>query len=688
MVKDKEEAPYGYIYKITNTINGKVYIGKTGKTIEERWSKHLENAKELKRAREANPHEKKEGSHLNNAINKYGPNAFIVNQEDVAYSKEELNEKERYWVNEYDSMNPDKGYNMTEGGEGGRQSPEVIKKMTEINQEIARNPQALEKMSKAISEKWQDQNYQKNVSEGVANKWQQAKFRERQLRAKTEGKRDIPDRREFLKEILNMNKKDLNTKYDMDGKCINKRIEDMLGHHGLKNFSQAKKYLGDKNLDEVLKDINKWQKDHHQKPEIKKEILNKREFLKDIKNMQGKEIAQKYDMNRSTINKRIQEMLGEHGVHNYTEAKKYLENKDLKKVLNDINERFSKQAERYQGTTDITDKKQFLQDIQTMQKNEINYKYDMDAKTINQKIREMLGEHGIKNYTEAKEYLKDKNVDDVLKEIEERNKEKEVKPESQGEDSKDKGGSKSQDDLKEKTDKDSKSDEKEDLKEPSKEENENNKSDKNKENSERNQNQEGSDENLREKGEKSVEIEENIESKNKETMEEDISKEEKENNVRDLEEIKSKDSSNSEEETKCGKNVDDMENLNLTVKEYAGIDKNSSESEQDITCLDGEQDGKNSSKREQDITCLDENQDSKNSGSIKEIDLGNEDIKSIETVKDIKTEEEKDYMGVDEGGRKERPDYAFIDNYLDKTKRSEVSEGDKRTERGKEYRHT
>lgn len=685
---EKEKVPYGYIYKVLNTINGKVYIGKTGKTIEERWSKHLGNAGELKRTREANPHEKKEGSHLNNAINKYGPNAFIVNQVDVAYSKEELNEKERYWVKEYDSMNPDKGYNMTEGGEGGKQSPEVIEKMTEINQEIARNPQALENMSKAISEKWQDQNYQKNVSEGVANKWQQVKFRERQLRAKTEGKREIPDRREFLKEILDMNKKDLTTKYDMDGKCINKRIEDMLGHHGVNNFSQAKKYLGDKNLDEVLKDINKWQKDHHQKPEIKKEISNKREFLKDIQNMQGKEIAQKYYMNRSTINKRIQEMLGEHGVHNYTEAKKYLKNKDLKKVLNDINGRLSKQAERYQGTTDITDKKQFLQDIQTMQKNEINYKYDMDAKTINQKIREMLGEHGIKNYTEAREYLKDKNIDGVLKEIEERNKEKEVKPESQGEDLKDKGESKSQDDLKEKTDKDTKSDEKEDLKEPSKEENEDNKSDNNKENSERNQNHENSDENLREKEEKSAEIEENIESKNKETMDEDTSKKEKENNVRDSEESKSKDSSNGEEEAKSGKNVEDMENLNLTVKDYAGIDKNSSERGQIRTCIDDNQDSKNSSERAQDITCLDKNQDSKNSESTKYINPGNEDIKSIDIVKDIKTDEDKDYTGVDERGKKERPDYAFIDNYLDKPKGSEVSEDDKRTERESEYRQT
>ncbi len=661
---EREKMPYGYIYKISNTINGKVYIGKTEKTIEERWSKHLENAKELKRAREANPHEKKAGTHINNAINKYGSNAFNVNQEDVAYSKAELNEKERNWVKEYDSMNPDKGYNMTEGGEGGRQSPEVIKKMTEINQEIARNLETLENMSKAISEKWQDQNYQKNVSKGVTDKWQQAKFRERQLRAKTEGKREIPDKMKFLNDIKGMVKKDINAKYDMDGKSINKRIAEMLGHHGVNNFSQAKKYLEDKNLKDVLKDVNKWQKDHHQKTEIKKEISNKREFLKDIQKMQGKEIAQKYDMNRSTINKRIQEMLGEHGVHNYTDAKKYLENKNLNKVLKDINERLSKQAERYQGTTDITDKKQFIQDIQTMQKNEINYKYGMDAKTINQKMRDMFGPDGPKNYTELKEYIQDKNVDDVLKEIEERNKEKETKPESQGDEIKDKGELKSQDNLKEKTERDTKSDEKEDLKETPEEEIEGDTLDKSKENSEREQNQEDSDEILREREEKSAEIEENIESKNKEMVDKNTSKKEEENNVSDSEENMSKGSSNSAEEAKYGKNVE-----NMAVKDYAGIDKNSS-------------------KRAQDITCLDENQDSKNLGQIKYIDFDVEDIESITTVKDIKADEEKDYKEVNEGVKREVPDYAFIDNFLDKTKEVNESKSDKRNERGRDYRHT
>ena len=84
--------------------------------------------------------------------------------------------------------------------------------MAEVNQEIARNPETLEKMSESLSEKWKDQKYQENVSRGVKNNWQTVKFRERQFKAKVQGKREIQDKGEFLKDIQEMKKKDLNQK--------------------------------------------------------------------------------------------------------------------------------------------------------------------------------------------------------------------------------------------------------------------------------------------------------------------------------------------------------------------------------------------------------------------------------------------------------------------------------------------
>jgi len=460
MVKT-EKIPYGYIYRATNIHNGKNYIGQTvssqwgkGKIpIEERWKKEVKEG--FKR--------QKRGDNLRfieSAVIKHGPENFKLRQQDIANNQEELNRKENYWMREYDTLNPEKGYNVMEAGRGGlltervkekmsrsheekwqkdreysekqieerrerAKDPEWLDKMAEVNQEIARRPETQEKMSEAISAKWQEKEYQENVSKGVSGKWQEPKFRERQFNAKVYGKREIPDRAEFLKEIQSMKKKDLNTKYDMDGKCINDRIKEMLGHHGIENFSQAKKYLEDKNLDNVLKDINRKLENQSQKFVGKKEITNRKEFLKDIQNMQRKDIDHKYDMNRSTVNKRIREMLGDYGVKNYTEAKKYLEGKNLDKVAKEINERLSNQSQKFEGKSIISNKREFLNDIKNLQKNEIDHKYGMAAKTVTNKIKEMLGEHGVKNYTEAKEYLKDKNVEDVMKDIEKRSAEKE-----------------------------------------------------------------------------------------------------------------------------------------------------------------------------------------------------------------------------------------------------------------------
>ena len=73
----EERSPHGIIYIATNSNNGKNYVGKTKKTPEERWQVHLDKAQMLENIRESNPHTKIRGTHLNNAIIKYGNDAFI-----------------------------------------------------------------------------------------------------------------------------------------------------------------------------------------------------------------------------------------------------------------------------------------------------------------------------------------------------------------------------------------------------------------------------------------------------------------------------------------------------------------------------------------------------------------------------------------------------------------------------------
>lgn len=89
------------IYKITNIINGKCYIGQSV-DIRKRWRAHL---------RVANT----DFNLLHRAFQKYGVENFTF--EIIEYcARKELNEREKYWINYYDSHNPDKGYNMTDGG--------------------------------------------------------------------------------------------------------------------------------------------------------------------------------------------------------------------------------------------------------------------------------------------------------------------------------------------------------------------------------------------------------------------------------------------------------------------------------------------------------------------------------------------------------------------------------------------
>lgn len=93
----------GFIYKITNRVNNKVYIGQTRFTIEHRFKQHLKNA------------ERFDSMPIYKAIRKYGKENFeIESLEEVEFDK--LNEREMYWIAYYDSFK--NGYNATIGGGG------------------------------------------------------------------------------------------------------------------------------------------------------------------------------------------------------------------------------------------------------------------------------------------------------------------------------------------------------------------------------------------------------------------------------------------------------------------------------------------------------------------------------------------------------------------------------------------
>ena len=96
----------GVIYKITNKVNGKIYIGQTIQDVKERFYQHcarITDAAVLNMA-------------IHRAIFKYGKENFTLEVLETIDSSL-LNEREQYWISHFDSYN--NGYNSTEGGQGG-----------------------------------------------------------------------------------------------------------------------------------------------------------------------------------------------------------------------------------------------------------------------------------------------------------------------------------------------------------------------------------------------------------------------------------------------------------------------------------------------------------------------------------------------------------------------------------------
>lgn len=94
------------IYMIKNKVNGNIYVGQAA-DIYERWKEHISL---LRRGKHVN-------NHLQRAWNKYGDDNFEFSIVEEC-GENALNDREIYWITEYDSYH--NGYNQTLGGGGVR----------------------------------------------------------------------------------------------------------------------------------------------------------------------------------------------------------------------------------------------------------------------------------------------------------------------------------------------------------------------------------------------------------------------------------------------------------------------------------------------------------------------------------------------------------------------------------------
>ena len=140
---------YGVIYLLKNSVNNKVYIGKT---------KHLIKRKTLEYSKYYLDNNYSNNRPIIRAIRKYKPSKFTFKVIAVARNLEELNKLEKQNIIKYDSRNSEKGYNIAKGGEGGIGGPHFKdRKHSEQTKEKMRNfppSHFATNTNKIFNEKW------------------------------------------------------------------------------------------------------------------------------------------------------------------------------------------------------------------------------------------------------------------------------------------------------------------------------------------------------------------------------------------------------------------------------------------------------------------------------------------------------------------------------------------------------
>ena len=96
-----------YIYCIINQINNKRYVGKTVKSLEDRFREHCSDSKKERCNRRP----------LYDAMIKYGIENFIIEELEEVKDESILDEREKFWIDEMHTYGSN-GYNATSGGDG------------------------------------------------------------------------------------------------------------------------------------------------------------------------------------------------------------------------------------------------------------------------------------------------------------------------------------------------------------------------------------------------------------------------------------------------------------------------------------------------------------------------------------------------------------------------------------------
>jgi len=229
------------IYKITNLINNKIYIGKD--TI-------------------SDPNYFGSGLLINRAFEKYGKDNFVKEVIDETDGYNELSEKEIYWIEQYNSTYREIGYNISKGGDGGdtlSNHPDLDL----IRERISKNNPKTGKTYEEAFGKDKADEYKEKLKNNIHKNILSIEVKQKQKEKWIEYNKNFKNRCEFIKSEIDLGR--LN-EYKDELKIIKKRVS----HNFLRNaegfynfFGENLRYIFGKlkiNRDGEFQKISNWVK--------------------------------------------------------------------------------------------------------------------------------------------------------------------------------------------------------------------------------------------------------------------------------------------------------------------------------------------------------------------------------------------------------------------------------------------
>lgn len=170
-----------YLYRITNQANSKIYIGQSIDP-DKRWKKHLAYSKQENKPQ-----------YIHRAMAKYGAAYFILEVIATCKTQEDADATEVQLILQYDSRNPEKGYNLCRGGEGGwfgkKHTEESKEKNRQAHLGTVVSDETKKKMSEIMREKIAEGWTPKTIfttGSSAAKYWQGKKRSEESIRKTAE----------------------------------------------------------------------------------------------------------------------------------------------------------------------------------------------------------------------------------------------------------------------------------------------------------------------------------------------------------------------------------------------------------------------------------------------------------------------------------------------------------------------